>query len=99
MSQRHLPPSRRRYETANPTVSARISRELLRALANIAEAEGLTLAAVIKDALSAHVGWALSAEPPGEEQPEVPATTDLEPGIATATDKAAPDPYLAGLDY
>ena len=33
MSQRHLPPSRRRYEAANPTVSARISGELFRALA------------------------------------------------------------------
>ena len=83
MSQRHIPPSRRRYLAANPTVSARISGELFRALADIAETEGMTLAAVIKEALSAHVGWVFSAAAPDEEEP--------------VTGKAVRDPYLDGV--
>ena len=99
MASRHIPPSRRRYQAANPTISTRVDRALYLALTHIAESEAKSLGEVVRDALNAYVESALSAEPPGEGQPEVPATTDLEPGIATATDKAAPDPYLAGLDY
>ena len=83
MSQRHQPPSRRRYEAANPTVSARISGELFRALAEIAETEAMTLAEVIRVALSAHVASAFSAAAPDEEE--------------SVTGKAVRDPYLDGV--
>ena len=93
MDSRHIPPSRRRYEAANPTITTRIDRALYLALTDIAESDAKSLGEVARDALNAYVESALSAEPDGE-QPAAPATTDPEPEPATATDKAPVDPYM-----
>ena len=83
---KHVPPSRRHFELNHPTVTTRVARDLHLALMDLAE--------VVRDALSACVESTSSAEPPDEEQPEVLATTDPGPVIATFTHKAPADPYL-----
>ena len=94
MASRHIPPSRRRYEAANPTITTRVDRALYLALTDIAESDAKSLGEVVRDALNAYVESALSAEQPDGEQPAAPATTDPEPVIVTATDKAPVDPYM-----
>lgn len=43
-----VPPSRTRYETANPTVSVRISQELREELEELKEISGLSMADILK---------------------------------------------------
>ena len=93
MASRHIPPSRRRYEAANPTITTRVDRALYLALTDIAESDAKSLGEVVRDALNAYVESALSAEQPDGQQPAVPATTDPESAIVTATDKPPVDPY------
>ena len=94
MASRHIPPSRRRYEAANPTITTRIDRALYLALTEIAESDAKSLGEVARDALNAYVESALSAEQPGEEQPAAPATTDPEPVITTVNHKSPADSYF-----
>ena len=68
MASRHIPPSRRRYEAANPTVTTRISGDLLAVLTDIAEAEAKSLGEVIRDALIAYV----EPDPSESEEDEEP---------------------------
>ena len=48
---KRLPPSRLRYEAANPTVSVRISRELHKELENLKEMGSLSMADIFKAGL------------------------------------------------
>ena len=48
---RHVPPSRKRYEERNPTVSARVSRELKEQLQETMEKTGKSFADVLKEGL------------------------------------------------
>ena len=50
---RRIPPSRRRYEEAHPTVSARLSRGLYNRLKTLQSESGKSLADIIKEALGA----------------------------------------------
>ena len=55
MTPQHVPPSRRRFELAHPTVTTRIGRDLHLALMDLAEADAKTLAEIARDALAAYV--------------------------------------------
>ncbi len=48
---KQLPPSRVRYEAANPTVSVRISREFHEELEDLKEMSGLSMADILKAGL------------------------------------------------
>ena len=50
-SDRRIPPSRDRYEQAHPTVSFRVSREIYDRLQALKEAEGMSLAEILKKGL------------------------------------------------
>lgn len=50
---RHVPPSRRRYEESNPTVSARVPRALFDQLQMLRRESGKNIADVLKEALGA----------------------------------------------
>ena len=63
MGPRHIPPSRRRYEASNPTVTARLSGDLFAALNEFAENDARSLSDVVRGALTAY----LQAEPSGSE--------------------------------
>ena len=71
MTSRHVPPSRRRYEAANPTIAARIDRALYLALSDIADFSARSLGEVIRDALNEYV----DPEPPESEDDVVAEPT------------------------
>ena len=50
---RHVPPSRRRYEALNPTVSARVSKNLFREIKALKDRSGKSVADVLREALGA----------------------------------------------
>lgn len=71
MTSRHVPPSRRRYEAANPTIATRIDRALYLALTDIADSNALSLGEVVRDALYEYV----EPEPPESEDDVVEEPT------------------------
>ena len=109
MASRHIPPSRRRYEAANPTITTRIDRALYLALTDIADSDARSLSEVIRAALVEYVEAEQSEsqddvvkEPTHgpEAHPEyVELTAEVErlqtePAVTRPPDG---DPYLAGL--
>ncbi|MBI2847143.1 MAG: ribbon-helix-helix protein, CopG family [Chloroflexi bacterium] len=48
---RHYPPSRLRYEQANPTISVRVSRQLHERLKSLKEKSGKSVGDVVREAL------------------------------------------------
>ena len=55
MASRHIPPSRRRSEAANPTIATRVDRALHLALTDIADSDARSLSEVIRAALVEYV--------------------------------------------
>ncbi len=51
MEQRRVPPSRRRYEVANPMVSARVPRDVYDRLQEVVKESGKSIADFIREAL------------------------------------------------
>lgn len=49
---RHVPPSRLRYESSHPTVSARVSKRLFREIKALKERSGKSVADVLREALA-----------------------------------------------
>ena len=71
MASRHIPPSRQRYEAANPTIATRIDRALYLALTEIAESGAKSLGEVVRDALNEYI----APEPPESEDDVVTEPT------------------------